>query len=184
MAKAQTKKEALIKKCMLVFIQNGYYHTTFSDLAKACDIEKPHFYYYFKDKKDLMNEVLTYASEQIQSLVFSIAYEENMTPSVRLSTMLNNVLKIHTKNEYGCLMGNTLLETVGREPHFRPILCAYFDKWRDSLTHLYSNSFEENVAIDMAYQDISKLQGSLMLMRLYRDKDIFRRALNEIKTRL
>ncbi len=130
MPKVQTNKETLIKKSMLVFMKNGYYHTTLSDLAKACGIEKPHFYYYFKDKKDLMREVLIYASSHIGKLVFDIAYEDKREAQVRLDIMLNNVLKIHTRNEYGCLMGNTLLETIGNEPYFKPILSSYFDRWR------------------------------------------------------
>lgn len=184
MAKAQTRKEALIKQCMLVFMRNGYYHTTFSDLAKACDVEKPHFYYYFKDKKDLMNEVLLFASERVQSVVFDVAYLEKKTPRERLHTMLNNVLKIHTSNDFGCLMGNTLLETVGRESHFKSTLCSYFDKWQESLTHLYLTSYDEPTAKEMARADLSKLQGGLMLMRLYNDKAIFEKTISEIKNRL
>jgi len=184
MPKIQTDKETLIRKSMQVFIKNGYYHTPLSELAKACNIEKPHFYYYFKDKKDLMNEVLIFAGNQIQRLVLDIAYEDGAEPSVRLNKMLDNVFKIHTENEYGCFMGNTLLETVGREQHFKDVLCSYFDKWKEALTHLYSISNEENKAIDMAFEDISRLQGSIMLMRLYSDKEILRKTINEIKTRL
>jgi len=184
MPKVQTNKEELIKKSMQVFIKTGYFHTTLACLAKACSIEKPHFYYYFKDKKDLMNQVLIYASAQIEKLVFDIAYKEDIKPSVRLHVILDNVLKIHTKNKYGCLMGNTLLETVGREPYFKPVLCAYFNKWRETLTHLYLAAYEEEQAKDMANEDVAKLQGGIMLMRLYEDKDILGKVTDNIKTRL
>lgn len=184
MPKIQTNKEELIRKSMLVFIKTGYFHTTLSSLAKACNIEKPHFYYYFKDKKDLMNQVLIYASDQIQNLVFDIAYKEGMEPSARLHTILDNVLKIHTKNKYGCLMGNTLLETVGRESFFKPVLCTYFNRWRETLTHLYLTAYEEEPAKDMANEDVAKLQGGIMLMRLYDDKDVLKKVIDNIKTRL
>ena len=184
MPKLQTDKQTLIKKSMLVFIKHGYYRSSLSELAKACNVEKPHFYYYFKDKKDIMNEVLIYASCQIEKLVFSIAFDNEKEPAVRLNTLLNNVLEIHTKNDYGCLMGNTILETAGRETLFKEVLCNYFDKWKEMLIHLYSTKYDIETATGMAYEDISKIQGSIMLMRLYSDKEIFWKAVNEIKTRL
>ncbi|MFV0419280.1 MAG: TetR/AcrR family transcriptional regulator [Dysgonomonas sp.] len=184
MPKIQTDKQTLIRKSMLVFIKHGYYRTSLSELAKACNVEKPHFYYYFKDKKDIMNEVLTYASSQIEKLVFSIAFDNEKEPVVRLNTLLDNVLEIHTKNEYGCLMGNTILETAGREALFKDVLCNYFDKWKEMLVHLYITKYETDTATEMAYEDISKIQGSIMLMRLYRDKEIFWKAVGEIKKRL
>lgn len=184
MPKIQTDKETLIKKSMQVFIKNGYYRTTLSELAKACNVEKPHFYYYFKDKKDIMNEVLNYSSKQIENLVFSIAFENKKEPASRLKELLDNVLKIHTENDYGCLMGNTILETAGREAIFKDVLRNYFDKWKAVLIHLYSSRYNADESISLAYEDISVIQGSIMLMRLYRDKEIFWKTINKIKTRL
>jgi TetR/AcrR family transcriptional repressor of nem operon len=184
MPKVQTTKEELIVKSIEVFSKNGYYHTSFSDLAKACDIEKSHFYYYFKDKRDLMDQCLFFFSQKIQKNVFDISIDETMKPSKRIRKMLDYVWNLYTENEYGCLFGNTLLETVGKEPYFEKTIRDFFERWKNALCHLYAKTQDKAGLEEIAFDDIEKLQGSIMLMRLYKDKSFLQRAINQISARV
>jgi len=182
MPKIQTNKEELVAKSTQVFLENGYYHTTFADLAKACGIEKSHFYYYFTDKRDLMNQCLLSFSKRIQKNVFDISMDKSLTPSQRIGKMLGYVWDLHTGNGYGCLFGNTLLETVGKEPYFEETIREFFDGWKNALSNLYSEVSITNLD-ETAFDDIEKLQGSIMLMRLYNDESILKRAIKHISDR-
>ncbi len=183
MPKIITNKEYLIQKSLEVFQKNGYYHTSFSELARACKIEKSHFYYYFKDKKDLMKEVLVYSSEYIQKHVFSIAENEEITSKEKLSRMLVLFQQIYTQSPSGCFMGNTLLETVGREEHFKGVLLHYFDEFRRALRIIYQEKYPKEEAGFRAMGVLSNIQGSIMLSRLYKDdsilKDTFRQLIDD-----
>lgn len=184
MPKVLTNKKELIGKAIKVFLKNGYYNSSFSDLAKACDIEKSHFYYYFKDKRDLMNQCLNAFSQQIQENVFDISTDEMVEPSERIKKMFNYLWGLYTDNEYGCLFGNTLLETVGKEPYFEETIRDFFEKWKDALVHLYTLKMLKGNIEEMVFDDIEKLQGSIMMMRLYKDKSHLQRAINQISARV
>lgn len=161
MPKIQTTREELIVKSTEVFLKNGYYHSSVADLAKACEIEKSHFYYYFTDKRDLMNQCLIFFSQKIQKNVFDISADESLKPSERIKRMLGYVWNLHAENGYGCLFGNTLLETIGKEPFFEQTIRDFFDRWKNALSHLYAeislpDNFEET-----AFDDIERLQEVL-----------------------
>lgn len=179
MPKVITNKEELIAKAIDVFLKKGYYHTTLSDLAKACNIEKAHFYYYFKDKKDMMNECLLSYAKQIKENVLDIATDEKKEPLKRIQKMLQG-WKHYTENDYGCLFGNTLLETVGKEPGFERTIYDFFENWKKSLAHVYECAQIKGDFEKMAIDDIEKMQGSLMLMRIYKDKSLQQRTIDQI----
>ena len=183
MPKIQTSKEDLIAKSTQIFLKSGYYHTSFADLARACGIEKSHFYYYFTDKRDLMNQCLLFFSGKIQKNVFDIAVDESRKPSERIRKMLGYVYDLHTENGYGCLFGNTLLETVNREPYFEQTIRDFFDSWKKALSHLYAEISIKTDLEEIALNDIEKIQGSIMLMKLYNDKSLLQKAIDQILAR-
>ena len=179
MPKTITNKKYLIQKSLEVFKENGYYHTTFSELAKACGVEKSHFYYYFKDKKDLMKEVLIYASDYIQNRVFRIAENRDILPKERLIQILTCFKEIYAQSNKGCLMGNTLLETVGREEYFKDVIIRYFDDFRESLELIYREKYPEEAG-SRATSALANIQGSVMMTRLYSDGSIFENAVRQL----
>ena len=51
-------REEILLKTLEVFRQQGYYNTSMSDLATACDLNKSTFYHYFDSKEALMKVLL------------------------------------------------------------------------------------------------------------------------------
>lgn len=181
MPKTITNREALIEKSLEIFQKNGYYHTSFSELAKGCGIEKSHFYYYFKDKKDLMKEVLRYAAQYVQDEVLSLAANETVPAAERLAQILNRFRQIYSNSPTGCFMGNTLLETVDREDAFRDVLVAYFSSFREALRSVYQTKYADEKAGQLAVETLAKIQGTVMLTRLYKDISILDQAFQQIR---
>jgi AcrR family transcriptional regulator len=184
MPKIKTDKGTILVKALQLLRTNGYYHSSLSDLAKACGVEKAHFYYYFKDKQDLMKEVLIFTRQYIGKNIFDVAYLEDLPPKKRLIRIVNTISQYHPTSEYGCLMGNTVLETAGHEKEFEGLLRDYFDKWIQCLAFLYKTVYNEETAMEYAKYDFQCLQGSIMMMRLYQDRTYLEKVLEKIKNRI
>lgn len=184
MPAVKTSKEAILQKSLQVFWEQGYYKTSIADLAKACGIEKPHFYYYFKDKKNLMQEVLLLAHQQVKRKVLSLAKQEGIPAAVRLSRMMDTTLSFYYKTRYGCLMGNSVKDMLATDEVFKPLLKSFFEDWVQAFYSLYKESYGEEKAMEMAIQDYQMLQGSMLFMRLYDDILYLENACRSIKSRL
>ncbi len=167
MPKQKTDRDTILRKSLDVFLQKGYYHTKFSDLGQACGLEKSHFYYYFKNKEDLMLGVLDFTLRSVQQQIFDKAYDENYSPQQRLEKMMQNTVRLHASTPRGCLMGNTVLGTTGTEPEFQQVLRQYFEGWVAALSHIFSTQHSERVARQLAQESIQEIQGSVMFVRLY-----------------
>ena len=184
MPKHKTDRDTILQKSLAVFLQKGYYHTKFSDLGEACGLEKSHFYYYFKNKEDLMLAVLDFTYRNAKQHIFNKAYDERYTPQQRLEKMMQNAVRLYASAPRGCLMGNTVLGTAGNEPGFQPVLRQYFDGWVRSLTHLFRTQHAAAKAQRLAQESVQEIQGSVMFVRLYNDPSYLKDATQRVIGRL
>lgn len=180
MPKKKVDKEELILTAMKVFRSKGYYHTSVADLAQACSIEKPHFYYYFKDKEHMMLEVLGYAHAFVKTHILAKAFDENYTVEQRAQKMMENARKLHIEDFGGCIMGNTILETSGQVDAFSKLLQQYIDDWVAALAYLLEKKLKPEEANAKAHELVNQLQGGMMMMRLYRDPYQFYKATENV----
>ncbi|UZR97314.1 TetR/AcrR family transcriptional regulator [Chondrinema litorale] len=180
MPKILTNRKILLKASLKVFLKNGYYHTSFQDLAKACNIKKSHFYYYFSNKEDLMKEVLVYAHTYVKQKIFSLADQENKSAKEKLNDILNQLKQLYYNHHYGCLMGNTLLELSGKEPNIEKVITSYFDDFKQTLTSIYKDKNSSEAPEILANDTIAKLHGNIMFMKLYKDHSYLENAARQI----
>lgn len=184
MPKQKTSRDAILRKSLDVFLQKGYHHTNFSDLGAACGLEKPHFYYYFRNKEDLMRAVLEFTHRSVKQHILDKAYDENYTPQQRLAKMMQNTVRLHASTPQGCLMGNTVLGTTGTELEFQDVLQRYFSDWVAALTYIFSTRHAEEEARRLAQASIQDIQGSVMFVRLYNDAQYLEATADRILKRL
>ncbi len=184
MPTVKTSKEEVILKAAHVIRQRGYAYTSMKDLAEACGIQPSHFYYYFKDKEDLMTAILEGVVERFQQYISVIADDESLEPVARLDKMLKKMAKSFLYTEGGCLMGNTVLETAYLEPKFIHVLRTFFEAYIGSLKKIYEAKYTEKYAQNLAEQVVQDLQGGIMLSLLYRDDSYTIKAFNRAKSYL
>ncbi len=165
----KTSREEIIKKSFKVFLSKGYYHTSISDLSKACEIEKAHFYYYFKDKKDIMISVLFFGKEWAIKNMFVNAYNKQISPSERMKKMLEVFKSIYLKDYNGCIFSNTALETSNNDDDFAQVIKEYFDSWKKALIAIYIEKFNSPESEQRATRFFNELNGAVMMMKLYKD---------------
>lgn len=184
MPSVKTSREEVILKAAYVIRQRGYAYTSMKDLAKACEIQPSHFYYYFKDKEDLMTAILESVLERFRQNISIIADDESLEPIDRIDKMLKKMAKSFLFTEGGCLMGNTVLETAYLEPKFINVLREFFEAYIASLKKIYQAKFTEKYAQNLAEQVVQDLQGGIMLSLLYRDDSYTIKAFNRAKAHL
>lgn len=181
MPKQRTNKEEILTQSYKVFREKGYHKTSIAQLATACGLEKPHFYYYFKNKEDLMVAVLEYARQKMNEWVFSKAYNEDYTPEQRWNKIMENLLAIHHQHFDGCIMGNTILEAANTSPALLKPIQAYFEDAQEALVYLLKTRYSEEEAKIQAERYFREYQGGLMLMRLYQDPNRLTEVLESMK---
>ena len=71
----QQKRNSLLESAFALFIDNGFYKTSISDIVNNAGVAKGTFYLYFKDKYDIRNHLISRKANQ----VFLAAYTELQT---------------------------------------------------------------------------------------------------------
>jgi AcrR family transcriptional regulator len=160
-------REEILSKSLEVFRSRGYHHTSMTDLANAVGLLKGSFYHYFDSKETLMKEVLSSINLFLKESVFPIAYDDKMAVEVRMETMLKRFSSTVFSKEGGCIVGNTILETVNQYPIFKEILQEIITGWMDALTHIYGYAHTPEQAQKLAEQTIMEYEGAIMMAKLY-----------------
>ena len=65
MDKITVKKNNVIKKSAKLFYYKGYKNTGLIDILNECKIPKGSFYYYFKNKEELLLSVIRYHTDNL-----------------------------------------------------------------------------------------------------------------------
>jgi len=180
----KTTKDEIIAKSIEVFRKQGYHKTSMSDLATACGLQKGSFYYHFKSKEELMQAVLQMVHSYYNKKVFSIAYEKNLSAEKRFVKLFKKQEPIITQDLAGCLFGNMTLESISNKMEFKNFLKAFFSDWIAAFQHLYQENYSKEEAVELAKQSVMEIEGALMMMRLYEDKEVLKSACIRVLNRL
>jgi TetR/AcrR family transcriptional regulator, transcriptional repressor for nem operon len=166
----KTSKEEVIIKSAQVIRQQGYANTSMDDLAKACAIQKSHFYYYFKNKEDLMLAILKSAIDYFKDRIAIHATDVNLSPQEKIEKVLKRMANVFMYSEGGCLMGNTILESANANAAFMNMTRQFFDEFSRVLTVIYRAKYSEIYAQTLSMQVIQDIEGGIMMARLYKDE--------------
>lgn len=184
MAVVKKSKEEIIKISIGVFRRQGYYQTSMSDLAKEAGMTKGAFYHHFNNKAEIMLTALQTMNQFFQKKLFAIAYQEEISEKERLDLILDYCHKIFTNGKGGCFFANTVLETSHIEDTFLEETQSFFNNWKQAIIQLLAFQVSEEEATEKAEQMIADMEGSLILMQLYKDETYLTKALNRAKNLL
>ncbi len=171
MAIAKTSKEKILKESAKLFKIKGYYNTTMSDIASACGLLKGSIYHYFKSKDDIGLETLKYIHSYFNDDIFKIAYNKDMTPLEQIKVFVKKTDHYFLNSEGGCLFGNLALEVSWSNLNFKNEIKEYFLNWERALTIIFENKFDNAKSKELSKEFVALIQGEIMMMNLYNDKD-------------
>lgn len=172
----KTDADTIVSRALEVFRRRGYHKTSMADLAQACGLLKGSLYHYFPSKEALAVAVMDHVHAHFRNKIFRLAYEDGLPPQERLQRVMQETENYFLDREGGCLMGNIALEAIDAVPDFAGIVQNYFQEWINALAHIFQIKFRPETALQKAEQAVAEVQGAIMMMRVFRNADTFKRV--------
>lgn len=85
------RKHELIDAARTLFLEKGYNETSVSDIVKSVGVAQGTFYYHFKSKNDILDEVSEKIFERLEKDIGEILMEPSKKASGRINDMLNSL---------------------------------------------------------------------------------------------
>ena len=135
-----TKRSVLTKTRILdvsrsLFSSHGFENTTLDDIITACGITKGAFYYYFKSKEILCENVIDQAAADYQQLADSI--DKTAEPIAQLQQFVAKIIELNLSGEW---VNCRLILRLRLEPHVeRPEIQRKLNEFRQWCMELYGD---------------------------------------------
>lgn len=185
MPKAKVSETFILGQALKIFSEKSYHNATMADIAHACGLLKGSMYHYFPSKEELMKAVLRYVHDYFNEEVFIHAYNEDLDTEIKLRRMGELTYDMLVGEEEGQIMGNIGIETARVIPEFSELIRNFFDDWVRALTHVFEAKYSTERSREVAEQSVAEIEGAVMMMRIYNDKqfliDAFKRVLRRIQ---
>jgi len=183
MPKIKTTKEEIIEKSTDLFHRNGYHKTSMTDIAEACGILKGSLYHHFKNKEDLMKEVLISWRDKFREGAFRQAIDADVDVTEKLNLLIDYSEKTYLESN-GSFLASLLLETINVVPEFTKMIKAFFTEWIETSADVLSEIYPREGAIKIAKESIAAIEGSVMMMQLFNDKTFLTRTHESLRRKV
>ncbi len=181
MPKAKTSKEEVLRKVIPILRERGVSKSSMSELAKACDIEKSHFYYYFDNKEQLIKEVLATVNSYFRHNLFKVIENSSLTILQKLEKIHKLINTMFKNANSGCIMANTALETAHLDPVYKDEIRYFFEDFIAGLQILLEPNYSKEQSLALAEQMVQDLEGGILLMRIYNDHKYINNAVSRME---
>ncbi len=180
MAAPKVGFEKILTVTTQLFRTKGYSDTSISDIAEGCGIRKSSLYHYVSGKKELALITMQNEHDVFKNTVLAPAFQEDLNPKQRLLAHLEAVKGHYEAQTGGCLMGNFANEVTDTEPELSQRIKDFFQDWSQAIEYILAGQYSLEKAREHAEDAISRIQGSIMLSRLYGTMAQFNRACSEL----
>jgi TetR/AcrR family transcriptional regulator len=85
------KRRAILDRSAELFSEHGYNRASMNRIAAACGVSKPNLYHYYKDKEELLFDVIRFHLEELLEVV-EAADHPNLPPEARLRQLIAALL--------------------------------------------------------------------------------------------
>ncbi len=181
MPKIKTSKQEVLKKVIPVLRQRGVCQSSMSELAKACGIQKSHFYYYFSNKEQLIKEVLMTVNSYFEYNLFKTIKNPKVSIDEKLKNIYALIDKMFKTFDGGCIMANTALETIHLNPTYKGEIQGFFKNFISGLQLLLEPNYTKQQSVILAEQIVQDIEGGILLMRIYDDQKYLNNAISRME---
>jgi AcrR family transcriptional regulator len=132
------KKEKLLEAAVKLFVKKGYENTSLKDLAKAVGIQAPGVYYYFKSKKDILNELADISWQRYREMVIDEVRAVS-DPEEQVRTLIRQMIIFQFKMGDQSLLFDDPIPVVRTLPKYRQY-AAEAQSFRQNLVRDFAES--------------------------------------------
>ena len=178
--KGEGNRQRILDAAENLFYKRGYNQTSFQDISDATDIPRGNFYYYFKTKEDILNDVIEARVVNLSAMLSN--YDAEISDPRERLLMFTNILERDSDDIMlsGCPLGTLSIELAKGDATLRDkskqafiVLC----KWMEEQFDLMGLSNADELAIDL----VSRLQGINVMANVFKDAKYLKRSHIEIK---
>jgi len=181
MPKVKTSKEEVLNKVIPFIRKRGIANTSMADLAKECEIQKSHFYYYFDNKDALVKEVLATTNSYFSYNMKKVLSNSDLDIADKLKGIERLLGKLFTNQHEGCVMANTALEAAYYNPIYFDEVAKFFDCFINALETLLNENYTKEESKELAEQIVQDIEGGILLMKVYQNQRYLFKAINRMR---
>ena len=171
MAVQKTDMKEIIDCSLKLFRRQGYHRTTMAEIGIACGLLKGSLYHYFPSKEALAQAVMDDVHSRFSRAIFQWADDLTLDADARLERMMRETESYFLNGDGGCVMGNLALEVIDTIPEFGQKIRNYFKDWSTAISYILSCRLDHNTAQERADRAVAEIQGAIMMMRIYGNRD-------------
>lgn len=173
-------RDRIVEAADRLFYEQGYEHTSFSDIADVVRISRGNFYYHFKTKGEILHAVINMRIADTQAKLDRWEIEGEH-PADRIRSFIQMWMANRADiQRYGCPVG-TLCAELAKLNHASQAeaneLFTLFRTWlRDQFTLLGREADADLLAMHL----LARSQGVAMLANAFHDEEFIKREVEQM----
>ncbi|WP_202844194.1 TetR/AcrR family transcriptional regulator [Luteimonas saliphila] len=177
---ANTTRAAIVAVADRLFYEQGFAHTSFSDIAAAVGISRGNFYYHFRSKDEILDAVIGLRARATRDMIASwdaIAAD----PAARILCYIRIVVANRGAIvRHGCPVGTLTGELAKLDHPARPGASAIFSEFRQWLAVQFARLGRERDADALAMHVLAFSQGVAVMDNALRDEAFVEREVERM----
>jgi TetR/AcrR family transcriptional repressor of nem operon len=176
----KTTRDHIIEAADKLFYQQGYEHTSFSDISNVVQVSRGNFYYHFKSKDAILDAVITFRLAKTQTMLDQ--WEAGgARPEDRIRSFIHILIANRAKIMlYGCPVGTLCAELAKLDHALQNEANKLFTLFRNWLSKQFVLLGCEVNADALAMHLLARSQGIATLASALRDEDFIRREVEAL----
>ncbi len=163
-----------------LFYEQGFEHTSFSQIAEAVGISRGNFYYHFKSKDEILEAVIDLRLSRTSAMLDSWEVEGD-TPASRIRSFIHILVMNRAKiKRYGCPVGTLCTELAKLEHPRKDNANELFTLFRSWLRRQFEQLGRHNDADELAMHLLAFSQGVATLASAFQDEGFIRSEVNRL----
>ncbi len=174
-------RQQIVSAANRLFYEQGYNHTSFSEIAEAAAVPRGNFYYYFKSKDEILNAVVDARLQRMRSMLeqWNHQYPE---PKRRLKRFVDILLNEEPNIvRFGCPMGTLSAELGKTQVDLQTRSTEMFDVFLDWLKAQFLALGHGNKSRAHALHLMAAAQGITLIAHVYADTKFLSREATQLK---
>lgn len=175
-----TTRERIVEAADQLFYQQGYEHTSFSDIAAVVQITRGNFYYHFKTKDEILDAVINVRLSDRQKMLQKWEIEGDK-PEDRIRSFINILIANRAKiRRYGCPIGTLSTELAKLNHPSQSEANMLFTLFRTWLRRQFRLLGRKADADELAMYLLARSQGVATLAHAFDDEKFIKREVKQM----
>lgn len=175
-----TTRDHIVEAADQLFYQQGYEHTSFSDIADAVQISRGNFYYHFKTKDEILDAVIEarLASTRQKLDQWELA---GQTPTDRIRSFIHIVIANRADiKRFGCPVGTLCTELAKLNHDSQDEANKLFALFRTWLRRQFTLLGRKADADALAMHLLARSQGVATLAATFHDEKFIKQEVKQM----